>query len=184
MHAIEGEECFESSEPWILGTVEAGQDAWTVDLFIRHHKVKFKIDTGADVTVIPESTFREITKGALSLENADKPLLGPGGSPLSVIGMSHESLSKGELTVQEEVYVVKDLHIALLGRPAILKLNLVARLDSADANILKRMYPKLCQGLGMVRQLYTIKLKPNVTPFTLVTPRRVPLPLLGKVKSN
>ncbi|RXN11392.1 Transposon Ty3-G Gag-Pol poly [Labeo rohita] len=46
------------------------------------------------------------------------------------------------------------------------------------------MYPKLCQGLGMVRQPYTIKLKPNVTPFSLATPRRVPLPLLGKVKKE
>ncbi len=118
----------------------------------------------------------------MSLENADKPLLGPGGSPLSVIGISHESLSKVELTEQEEVYVVKDLHTVLLGRPAILKLNLVARLDSVDANILKRMYPKLCQGLGMVRQPYTIRLKPNVTPVSLVTPRIVPLTLLGKVK--
>lgn len=80
--------------------------------------------------------------------------------------------------------MVKDLHTALLGLPAILKLNLVARLDNVDANILKRMYPKLCQGLGMVRQPYTIKLKPNVTPFSLVTPRRVPLPLLGKVKKE
>lgn len=78
--------------------------------------------------------------------------------------------------------MVKDLHTALLGRPAILKLNLVARLDSADANILKKMYPKLCQGLCMARQPYTIKLKPNVIPFSLVTPRRVPLPLLGKIK--
>lgn len=63
VHAIEAEECYESSEPWFLGTVEAGQDAWTMELFIKHHKVNFLIDTGADVTVIPESTFREIKKG-------------------------------------------------------------------------------------------------------------------------
>ncbi|KAL1281458.1 hypothetical protein QQF64_000261 [Cirrhinus molitorella] len=143
VHAIEAEEYSESSEPWFLGTVETGQDAWDVELFIRHHKVKFKIDTGADVTVIPESVFREITKGAFTLDNADKPLLGPGGSPLSVIGMSYESLSKGEVTVQENVYVVKDLHTALLGWPAILKLNLVARLDSVDASILKKNVPKV-----------------------------------------
>lgn len=36
----------------------------------------------------------------------------------------------------------------------------------------------------MVRQPYIIKLKPNVTPFSLSTPRRVPLPLLGKVKEE
>lgn len=53
-----------------------GQDAWAVELFIRHHKVKSKIDTCADVTVIPESTFREITKGTFILENPDKSLLG------------------------------------------------------------------------------------------------------------
>lgn len=76
---------------------------------MRHQKVNFKIDTGANFTVTSESTFREITKGIFTLKNADKPLLGPGGMPLSVMGMSHESLSKGELTVQENVYVVKDI---------------------------------------------------------------------------
>lgn len=44
--------------------------------------------------------------------------------------------------MQKNVYVVKDLHTTLLGHLAILKLNLVAQLDSVDANILKRMYPK------------------------------------------
>lgn len=58
---------------------------------MRHQKVNFKIDTGADVTVIPESTFREITKGTFTLKHADKPLLGPGEMPLSVMGMPRES---------------------------------------------------------------------------------------------
>lgn len=154
VHAIDAEECNESSEPWFLGTVEANQEAWAVELFMKHHKVKFKIDTGADVTVVPESTFREITKGTITLENADKPLLGLGGAPLSVMGMSHESLSNVELTVQENV---KDLHTAFLGWPAILKLSLVARLGSVDADMLKKM-------VGMVHQPYTIKHKPSVTP--------------------
>lgn len=83
LHAIDVEESNDSSESWFLGTVEAGQDAWAVELFIRHHKVKFKIShhqIKSDVTVIPESTFRVITKGTVTLENADKPLLGPGGT--------------------------------------------------------------------------------------------------------
>lgn len=46
------------------------------------------------------------------------------------------------------------------------------------------MYPKLCDGLGLVQKLYTIKLKPDAKSFSLKAPRRVPLPHLGKVKEE
>ncbi|KAL1265236.1 hypothetical protein QQF64_003263 [Cirrhinus molitorella] len=69
-------------------------------------------------------------------------------------------------------------------RPAISKLGLVARLDSIDIETLKLSYPKLCSGLGEVRQPYVISLKPGATPFSLKTPRRIPLPLMGKVKEE
>ncbi|XP_060798261.1 uncharacterized protein K02A2.6-like [Neoarius graeffei] len=84
----------------------------------------------------------------------------------------------------EEVYVVKHLHAALLGRPAISKLELVAWLDSISIETLKTSYPKLCSGLGEVRQPYAIRLKPGAEPFSLKTPRRIPLLLMGKVKQE
>ncbi|KAK7882125.1 hypothetical protein WMY93_028299 [Mugilogobius chulae] len=49
---------------------------------------------------------------------------------------------------------------------------------------LKTTYPKLCNGLGEVRQTYHIKLKPDAVPYSLKTPRRIPLPLMGKVKEE
>ncbi|XP_062399854.1 uncharacterized protein K02A2.6-like [Sardina pilchardus] len=45
-------------------------------------------------------------------------------------------------------------------------------------------YPKLCEGLGLVQKPYTINLKPDAKPFSLKVPRRVPLPLMGKVKQE
>lgn len=48
----------------------------------------------------------------------------------------------------------------------------------------KQQYPKLCSGLGLVRRPYSIKLKPEAVPFSLHAPRRVPLPLMGKVKEE
>lgn len=182
VHAIETERC--NDAPIFLGSVDAGSDPWYADLTIRNHKVRFKIDTGADVSAIPAQMYYCINQNETELCKPDRPLFGPGGTPLHVLGMCRETLCKGEQVIQENVYVIKDLHIALLSRPASVKLNLVSRADSIDMKVLNENYPKLCQGLGLMQQPYTIKLKPNAVPFSLATPRRVPIPLLGKVKQE
>lgn len=51
VHVIETEK--NNDAPVFLGSVDAGSDPWYADLTIRNHKVRFKIDTGADVSVIP-----------------------------------------------------------------------------------------------------------------------------------
>ncbi|KAF7646500.1 hypothetical protein LDENG_00187310 [Lucifuga dentata] len=164
--------------------VDAGTDPWYADLTIRNHKDRFKTDTGADVSVLPAQTFYTVAEENTYLAKSDRPLYGLGGTPLNVLGMYKKSLCKGEHVIQEGVYVIKDLHIALLSRPASIKLNLVSRADSIDKTVMKESYPKLCQGLGMLQQPYTIKLKPDAIPFSLATPRCVPIPLLGKVKEE
>ena len=84
------------------------------------------------------------------------PLFGPGGNVLSVLGVARE-------TAIEDIYVVIDLHTALLGRPAIEQLQLACRVDSITMESLKQQYPKLCSGLGLQRP-YAIKLKPEALP--------------------
>lgn len=156
-----------------------------MNLNIRHKCVPFKIDTGADVTVIPVEVFEEIfNKDLPTLKDATRPLLGPGQVPLDVVGVTSLLLKRGEKQSEEDVYIIRNLHTALLGRPAIAKLELVARLDNIDMEILKTSYPKLCSGLGEVRQPYVIRLKPGASPFSLKTPRRIPLPLMSKVKEE
>ncbi|XP_061127410.1 uncharacterized protein K02A2.6-like [Syngnathus typhle] len=182
VHMIETEKCNET--PIFLGSVHAGSDPWYADITIRNHKVRFKIDTGADVSVIPAQMYFCINQNETELCKPDRPLIGPGGTPLNVLGMCKETLCKGEQKIQENVYVIRDLHMALLSRPASVKLNLVSRADSIDIKMLNENYPKLCQGLGLMQQPYTIKLKPDAVPFSLSTPRRVPIPLLGKVKEE
>lgn len=169
-----------------LGTVMAEGDPWLIDIKIKDCEVQFKIDTGADVTVMPDHVFHEIFKDEKkpALQRATKPLLGPGCSPLNVIGVSNMLLQKGDKHTLEEVYVVKRLHLALLGRPAITKLGLVTRVDDISIHTLQERYPKLCSGLGLTQRPYTIKLSQGAVPFSLKTPRRIPLPLMPKVKNE
>ena len=176
----------EEEESFFLGAVDGGKDPWTVQLLVRDKKVCFKIDTGADVTALPAEVYHDITGGhdVKHLAKSTRPLFGPGGNVLSVLGVATETLRSGKKTATEDIYVVKDLHTALLGRPAIEQLQLVCRVDNVTMESVKQQYPKLCEGLGLVKRPYSIKLKTDAVPFSLHTPRRVPLPLMGKVKEE
>ncbi|XP_034075852.1 uncharacterized protein K02A2.6-like [Gymnodraco acuticeps] len=176
----------EEEESLFLGSIEADNDPWMADIDINNKSVQFKIDTGADVTVIPHSVFKEVYKHKAppALQKPRKPLWGPGKNPLDVVGFASMLLKKGERELMEDVYVIRRLQTALLGRPASVALKLVARLDNVTMDTLKTNYPTVCSGLGEVQQPYAIKLKPGAQPFSLKTPRRIPLPLMDKVKEE
>ena len=94
--------------------------------------MKFKTDTGADVTVMPEHMFHSVFKNYKKpvLKPVSKRLLGPGHAPLGVLRVTNLLLQKGTKQSLEEVYVISSLHTALLGRPAISSLGLVTRVDT------------------------------------------------------
>ena len=90
---------------------------WTAVVRLNERDLDFKIDTGADVTVIPESAHQPEKDG--ELEPASIPLNGPTGENLEVYSRFKASLSrKGEESWQM-IYVVRNLSRPLLGRPEI-----------------------------------------------------------------
>ena len=82
--------------------------------------------------------------------------------------------------------VVTGLETNLLGLPAITVLNLATRVDSATSTStdIQEKFPRVFKGLGNLRKLYEIKLKPDAKPYALFTPRHVPLPLCAKVNEE
>ena len=74
----------------------------------------------------------------------------------------------------------------LLGRSVIEDLNLITRLHTVNTTkqSITERYSELFQGLGEMEGEYEIRLKDEVQPFVLHTPRRIPLPLLPKVKEE
>ena len=106
--------------------------------------------------------------------------------PLDVIGQFTGILSHKELHSQQIIVVIKNLKTNLLGLPALHALKLIARMDSVKEydDCIQRSYSQLFAGLGTMGSEYTIKLKPNAKPYSLSTPRNIPLPLRGKVKEE
>ena len=157
---------------------------WMVSIVLNREPVNFKIDTGADMTVVPESVFKKL-QGAV-LHPTSKALLGPGNQALSVRGKFTAELQLDTIKVQEEVFVVAGLRNPLLGRPAIQNLNHVARVCSVGLETSRIIYehPKLFHGLGNLKGEYSIKLRPDAQPFALSSPRRIAIPRMPLVKKE
>ena len=160
---------------------------WRITISVNETPVVFKVDTGADVTVIPSSMVNADDLN-VQLAPCSKQLCGPGNKTLSVDGQFRAHLTYKERSTVETIIVVSGLQMPLLGRPAISQLHLIQRLDTLCAQNNDPWplveYPQLFTGLGKLQGDYTIKLKPDATPHALLAPRHVPIPLLPKVKAE
>ncbi len=166
-------------------TVNAEEGPWLTEIRMDKCSIVCKIDTGADVTAVPDTLYIQDQFGRL--ERSAKILQGPGGMPLKVKGKFTATLSKGDRHTKQDVYVMETLSTPLLGRSTAIALQLVARLESVSLDseeTVKAEFPKLFSGLGKMQGEYSIVLKPDAKPFSLSTPRRISLPLLPKVKEE
>lgn len=182
----EKEELFVDYGDSQLGTIvgEVISDPWVVTVKMDDLELKFKLDTGADVTVIPE---RMIPPGKRPLQKVTRKFFGPGCAIITVQGKFTANLTHKEKSCTEEVYVVKGLEEPLLGRPAIKALHLIQQVDQVADNQMThccQKFPSLFSGLGRLKNIYKISLKADAKPYAVATPRRLALPLKEKVKAE
>ena len=163
---------------------EDQSSAWSVSVMVGQQALTFKVDTGAEVTAISERAFQEL--GEEVLKKPTKRLYGPSKLPLEVIGQFTHTLQFKGRSSQQEIFVVKGLKKNLLGLPAIISLELVARMDTLTdpQSEIIAAYPKVFNGLGNLGEPYEISLMEDAVPFALSTPRRIPLALRGQIKTE
>ena len=144
-----------------LGAIEtettAPNNSWTVPLLLNGISFDFKIDTGVDVTVIPESVFKQLK--CTVLQPCMRSLSGPCQNNLTVCGQFQGSLKHGPHEVQQDIFVIQHLHKPLLlGLPAIQALHLVSRVNAVGDLAVQvcEKYPQLFGGLGSMTGEYTI----------------------------
>ena len=156
---------------------------WRMSIRLNNTPTEFDIDTGAEVSVISKTRHDEI--GHPPLASPDRVLRGPSNRCLPVLGQFKGVLKRGNHDVQQEIFVVQNLSRNLLGRPAIEALKLTVRVAAIfDNTSPMQLFPKMFQGLGKLQGQYVIELKDNHKPFAISVPRRVAVPLLGKVRAE
>lgn len=176
------------SEVSFLGTIGDSSEIntaieWTVPIRYKNDVINFKIDSGADHTVIPTSIRMSIFKNA-EVMKPDKKLCGPDGSSLKLRGKLCEEIRYGNKTTKEVIYVIDGLQHCLLGKPAIQAFGLGPKIQEICTVNPKKKFPELFRGLGRIEGCYEIKLKADSVPFAISAPRRIPIPLLKKTENE
>ena len=172
--------------PYFLGAVnkkESTAEQWVIELQVGSTPVDFKIDTGADVTVISEATYNSLTPST-PLEPSHIPLEGPGGK-LKCIGRIESTVTYKGKTLPLTAYIVSGPTVNnLLSRETSVQLNLVRRVDETlrkGAQISTGAYGE--HGT-LDTEPVKIQLKRDAQPYAVYAARRVPLPMLSKVKEE
>ena len=169
-----------------LPAITDGSDApWNISVVVGHKEVPFKLDTGAQVSAISEETYRGLN--GVHLKKSSKVLYGPARHALDVVGQFTATLHYRQRPTKQRVFVVRDLQANLLRLPAIIALQLLCRVDAVstdDDDIVLQKFPKVFEGLGNMKEEYTIRLKDDAVRYSLYTPRNVALPLREKVRDE
>ncbi|KAI2644440.1 Retrovirus-related Pol polyprotein from transposon opus [Labeo rohita] len=157
-------------------TVKDSNDSWTVTLRIQDTDVQFKIDTGADISVISEQTYEALNMKP-DLTSANAVLDCPGGKLRSAGRFETSTHYRGNKYCFT-VFVITGQYVSnLLSREASAALGLVQRIDNVAHS------PSASVGLLKTIPV-RIKLKANAVPYAVTTARRVSVPLLPKVKAE
>ena len=153
---------------------------WHTILNIANTSVQFKIDSGADTSVITESTY-----DSLKRKPQLKPVKGPQlDSPGGKVTTRGQFLAKIKAEVQDKltdcyfrVVVVKSSGDNLLSRAVATKLGLIMWVKLDEVNVFG--------DVGLLKgDPVRIVLKEGAKPYSVATPRRVPIPLYPKVEEE
>ena len=168
-------------ESYFLGavTVDRGLGGKpSVMLKICNRPVTFKVDSGADVTVITEETYKSLA-GAPSLMHTSAILKSVGQEVKCKGTFTARVKYKGKIYVMK-VYVVEDATSNLLSCTASLAMGLIRlNINETEAD------PSVYGELGLMKcPPVRIRLKADADPYSLNTARRIPIPLLAKVEEE
>jgi len=94
-----------NEDPFLGAVTSDSLTQWNVTIAVNNKQIKFKLDTGAEVTAISKATHNAI--GEPALKRTSKMLYGPAGTSLEVCGQFIANLSHKSTQSKQIVHVEK-----------------------------------------------------------------------------
>lgn len=172
-----------------VGSVETNavtNDKWQTQLNICGNSVWFKLDTGAQANILPQSEYAKMDPKP-PLYETDTILSAFGDSKIKPCGTTVLPCNTEKGGTSDLLFYVTDQGVPILGQQACETLQFVKRIDMCAPNSpltkdkLKREYSDVFTGIGCYEREYDIKLKAE-SKGVIQSPRKVPFALQPKLK--
>ncbi|UYV83155.1 K02A2.6-like, partial [Cordylochernes scorpioides] len=156
-------------------------------IYIQGHPVDIKLDTGADVNILPERLIKEWPNMPL-LETADCKIYTYTGQQIPVVGKFQLDCKTKYACRKVTFLIVNNSAVPILGLDECVKLNLVKRVETiSDISVtltgLLDEYKDVFKGNGHLSYMYDIKISDKAEP-KISPARRLPRALLQPVKEE
>ncbi|UYV70568.1 K02A2.6-like, partial [Cordylochernes scorpioides] len=173
----------------IIDSIMVGQvlrKPWKKLIYIQGHPVDVKLDTGADVNILPERLIKEWPNMPL-LETADCKIYTYTGQQIPVVGKCQLDCKMKYACRKVTFLIVNNSAVPILGLDECVKLNIVKRVEtiseiSVTLTGLLDEYKDVFKGNGHLSYMYDIKISDKAEP-KISPARRLPRALLQPVRS-
>lgn len=193
-HSNQGNDFFTNKledEVYNIGNIEG--KGWLEDISIENFTVTCKLDTGAEISVLPKSIFDKINlknNNQLKLNPTSIRLVTYGNFNIMALGKIKLNCSVNSTRVMLDFVIVENNLQPLLGIAGCINLNLIKRIDSTNCELLPNGKDELISkfkaafdGLGEFPGLHKIQLKSDSVPVVQYN-KRVPFGLQNKLKET
>ncbi|KAJ3661691.1 hypothetical protein Zmor_006078 [Zophobas morio] len=198
VHEVENEEVNMSSLQILnlnIDGITAEENTWYEEVEIQGQKLNCKIDTGAQVSVLPYNDFKSLnTKKKLQPTNVTLVAYGNKNFKITPVGQVTLKLKVGNQIAEVNFVVVNPSSGAILGLQDCLRLQLISRSTKATnepqkyiheltMEMITEKYKLIFNGIGKIPGTHHITVSSEVKPV-INPPRLVPLSLHTRLKTT
>ncbi|XP_030745261.1 uncharacterized protein K02A2.6-like [Sitophilus oryzae] len=163
------------------------ESEWIETLEFGKQNIRFKVDTGSQVNLIPQHILKSIKNQDIAWQKTKLVLETYGGFKITPIGVVKLKCKFRDKDYTIQFVVVKDKSMPILSLQSSMTMNILKKINEVNLGLDKNSFinnnKDLFIGIGKFKEQCKLKVKNNASPVAK-PPRRVPLSIKDRLKKH